>query len=244
MLVFPTLAALRRRVARPILHRLRRPLLLSRMSRASEVRIMGRRFRTDPGVFHPSYFSSSRILAERLLEEPLSGLRVLDMGTGAGPVAVAAASAGARVTACDLNPRAVALSRENSTRNGLETEVLESDLFAALSGRQFDLIAFNLPFYARDPGNFFEAAYCSGKNLDTVLRFARGCPDHLAPGGRVIVVFSEDCDHDGIVHAFTDNGLCLTDEITCRDLFEDFHVAQFRRREGPARQETPDAQSA
>jgi release factor glutamine methyltransferase len=205
-----------------------------RMGRASEVRVLGARFRTDPGVFHPSYFSSSCVLAEKLLDRSLLDLRLLDMGTGAGPVAVVAAGAGARVTACDINPRAVALARENAGRNGVQTEVLESDLFAALSGRTFDLIAFNIPFYPRDPGNHFEAAYSAGRNLETIVRFARGCSEHLAPGGRVVIVFSEDCDQCGIVQAFAGYGLCLDEETICRRLLEDFHVAWFCHDEGRA----------
>src|SRR5580700_9968377 len=135
MLVPRALAAIRRRWFRPLLHGLRRPLVLARIRRASEIRFLGHRFRTHPDVFHPSFFSSSRVLAESLLEHPVRGLRVLDMGTGAGPVAVAVGSAGAIVTACDINPRAAALALENSVLNGLRNEVLESDLFARLGGR-------------------------------------------------------------------------------------------------------------
>src|SRR5579884_2600406 len=94
-----TLAAARRRIARPLVHGLARPLVMARMARPSEVGFLGRRLRTHPDVFHPVLFRSSRVLVEHLLEQPLRGLRVLDMGTGAGPVAVVAASEGAIVTA-------------------------------------------------------------------------------------------------------------------------------------------------
>ncbi len=219
---------LRRRVARRILHGLRRPFVLRRTARAAEVLLLGCRFRTDPAVFHPLYFSSSSILAKQVLAQSVRGLRVLDMGTGAGPIAVAAASAGAQVTACDINPRAVALARENSALNGLNSEIVESDLFAELSDRQFDLICFNLPFYARDPVTPLDAAFNAGCHLETVRRFALGCTHHLDVGGRVLVLFSEDCDTERILRAFRETGFTLESTRVTRSLLEDFHVVCFR----------------
>jgi HemK-related putative methylase len=190
---------------------------------------LGHTLRTDPGVFDPIYFSSSRILAEDLLERPLQGVRLLDMGTGAGPVAVVAGAAGARVTACDINPRAVSLARENLALNRLHGEVIESDLFAALAGRRFDLICFNMPFYPRDPANYFQAAYNAGRDLETVHRFADGCGKHLEADGRVVVLFSEDSDYERVLHAFTAKGFSVESERATRRLLEDFHVAWFKR---------------
>ena len=113
------LGAVRRKIARPLLHRLRRPIVLRRIARASEVRLLGHRLRTDPDVFHPTCFSSSRLLAEHLVERPLRGRRVLDMGTGAGPIAITVAAAGAHVTACDINPAMLAVGRDRAVNRGL-----------------------------------------------------------------------------------------------------------------------------
>jgi release factor glutamine methyltransferase len=151
------------------------------------------------------------------------------MGTGAGPIAVALAAAGAVVSACDINPRAVALARANAASNGLDVEVLESDLFSAVPGRRFDLIDFNIPFYPTEPTTHFEAAFRAGKGLGTVRRFADGARDHLAEGGRVVIVFSEDCDRPEILGAFRETGFLLEYERTTRRMLEDFHVASFRR---------------
>ena len=78
------LAALRTRIARPLVHGVRRPYVLTAIAKASEVRLLGYRIRTDPDVFHPSYFSSSLILAGQIRELDLRGRRFLDMGTGTG----------------------------------------------------------------------------------------------------------------------------------------------------------------
>jgi len=223
------LGMMRRRIARPLVHGLARPVVLRRIARASEVRFLGHRLRTDPEVFHPTSFSSSRLLAEHLLERPLRALRVLDMGTGAGPIAIAAAAAGAVVTACDVNPRAVTLARANAALNGVAPEVVQSDLFAALPGRGFDVICFNIPFYARDPASPVEMAFFAGRKLETVRRFAAECARHLVAGGRVVVIFSEDCDMGEILGFFAGTGLCLESNHVKRSLLEDFHIAWFRR---------------
>jgi release factor glutamine methyltransferase len=212
-------------------HRLARPLILARIARPSEVTFAGLRLRTDPNVFHPLLFSSSSVLVRRVLARagPLRGRRVLDMGTGAGPLAVKAASLGANVTACDVNPRAVALASENCALNGVQAEVLESDLFAALAGRAFDLICFNVPFYARDAATPLQAAFCAGSGLETIRRFASGCAKHLTPGGRVVIVFSEDCDERTMVGAFEHAGVSVESRTRDCKLLEYFHVVWFRR---------------
>jgi|HubBroStandDraft_6_1064221.scaffolds.fasta_scaffold81890_2 HemK-related putative methylase len=232
MVVARMLGAVRRKIARPLLHRLRRPIVLRRIARASEVRLLGHRLRTDPDVFHPTCFSSSRLLAEHLVERPLRGRRVLDMGTGAGPIAITVAAAGAHVTACDINPRAVSLARENAAINGMSHEVVESDLFSALPDRRFDIICFNIPFYARDPVGYFETAFFAGRSLETVRRFASGCSEHLIADGRVVVIFSEDCDSEAIVRFFTGTGFCLESKHLTRSLLEHFQIAWFRRAGG------------
>ncbi len=79
--------------------------------------------------------------------------RVLDAGTGSGVIALthAAAWPEAQVEAVDISPDALALARENAARLGLAERVrfAESDLLAGVAG-EFDLIAANLPYIARD----------------------------------------------------------------------------------------------
>ena len=225
------LRALRKRVARPLVNLVRTPRVLLRTARASVVRFGAFELATDPQVFHPLCFSSSWIFTERLRRRDLRGLRVLDMGTGAGPVAVVAAARGAAVTACDINPRAVELARANLSRNGLRGEVHESDLFSALEGRVFDLICFNVPFYARDASTHYERAFFAGRGLETVRRFAAGCAAHLEETrGRVCIIFSEETDQPALFGAFEAAGFVVDDRQVNRHNLEDFHTVSLRRR--------------
>jgi release factor glutamine methyltransferase len=221
---------LRRGLCRPLFNRLYRLYVLRRIATPAETTFLGHRMVTDPEVFHPIYFLSSRILSAAVSALPLRGKRFCDMGTGSGPVALVAAAAGAAVTACDINPRAVAVAAENLRRNGLTGTVVESNLFAALAPQaRFDVIAFNLPFYPRDPQTPFEFAFYAGKNFETVRDFAAGCTQHLEPDGTVVVVFSEDSDHDRVLAIFAQAGLTAVDERVTRKFFEEFHAVCFRQ---------------
>jgi release factor glutamine methyltransferase len=74
--------------------------------------------------------------------------RVLDLGTGSGAIALAIAHEhpGARVTAVDSSPEALALARENSEELDLAIELQEGGLEAAEEG--WDLVVSNPPYVA------------------------------------------------------------------------------------------------
>jgi release factor glutamine methyltransferase len=81
-------------------------------------------------------------------------VRVLDLATGSGCVAIAIAKQRmrAQVTATDIAGAALAVARDNAKRHGVDVEFVESDWFAALPGRRFDLIISNPPYVAEgDP---------------------------------------------------------------------------------------------
>ena len=93
----------------------------------------------------------TEVVVERSLEL-IAGLRapaVLDVGTGSGAIALSIADEhpGARVTAVDSSPDALAVARDNARRLGLEqrVELAESDLLAGVSG-SFDLVVSNPPY--------------------------------------------------------------------------------------------------
>ena len=75
-------------------------------------------------------------------------LRILDLGTGTGAIALAIASEckNAEVIAVDKSTAALAVARENARRNNLQVEFIESDWFAGLVNKKFDLIVSNPPY--------------------------------------------------------------------------------------------------
>jgi release factor glutamine methyltransferase len=205
--------------------------VLWRIAAPSRASVEGLNLLTDPQVFHPRCFHSGQILVGYLRTLALNDRRFLDMGTGSGLVGLCAARLGARLTACDVNPRAVEVARENARRNAIPAEIVESNLFGALADRMFDLICFNVPFYPRAPRSAFEAAFFAGPDFATVRQFAAECSRFLAPGGSVIVIFSEDSGYHGIVSMFTAAGLQIAFENVTSRLFERFHLVRFQRRD-------------
>jgi ribosomal protein L11 methyltransferase len=68
--------------------------------------------------------ASTRLVLTLLADDPPIGLRVLDVGTGSGILAVAAARLGASVvTAVDLDPDSPAVTLSNARRNGVEDRI-------------------------------------------------------------------------------------------------------------------------
>jgi release factor glutamine methyltransferase len=91
----------------------------------------------------------TEIVVERCLAL-LAGVaapRVVDVGTGSGAIALSLARElpNAHVTATDTSADALALARENAAANGLQVELVETDLLAGLTG-PFDLVVSNPPY--------------------------------------------------------------------------------------------------
>lgn len=99
-----------------------------------------------PGVYAPQ--DDSRLLAAALSREALPPeARVLDLCTGSGLLAVAAARAGAKeVTAVDISRLAVWTARTNAALRRLPVTVRRGDLGAPVLGQRFDLVLANPPY--------------------------------------------------------------------------------------------------
>ncbi|MEP7112154.1 MAG: methyltransferase [Ilumatobacteraceae bacterium] len=191
-----TLTGARRR-AHSLLMRMYGPWATRRVRRQQAWRWRGLTLTVPTGVFHPGLFFSSGVLAAEIERRKPRDRSVLDVGCGSGVLALAAARAGAVVTAVDINARAVLATTSNAEANGLHIEVLPSDLFAALNGRRFDLIVVNPPYFAKDPVDDAERAWFAGADLGYFERFFAGLGDHLAlgpSGGTALMVLGEGCD--------------------------------------------------
>lgn len=114
--------------------------------------------------------------------------RVLDVGTGAGTIALVAAARGARhVVATDVNARAVEMARLNARMNGREITCVEGDLLAPVRGQRFDLVVSQPPFVTQPLGGATVAYLHGGDAGDEIaLRLFGDLPAALTPGGRAM----------------------------------------------------------
>ena len=170
------------------------------------------RLLTLPGVFRPP--SDSWLLVDAIREQDLAReASVLDVFTGSGVIAVAAALAGARdVTAVDISRRAVLTTRVNARLNGVRVRALRGDLFAPVAEQRFDLIVANPPYVPGKPEELpargVARAWEAGRDGRALLdRFCPGVPAHLGPGGRVLIVQSSLSGEDETLAALAEAGL-------------------------------------
>lgn len=174
-----------------------------------EAWLTGHRFRVDERVIVPRSFIAE-LLADQLapwVEDADTVSSVLDLCTGSGCLAILAAEAfgQAQVDAVDLSADALAVAALNVADYGLGERIrlVESDLFAALEGRTYDVIISNPPYVnaesvaALPPEYQAEPALALGSGsdgLDATRRILAAAPAHLNPGGVLVVEIGHNRD--------------------------------------------------
>jgi ribosomal protein L3 glutamine methyltransferase len=156
------------------------------------------RFFVDQRVIVPrSYFAE---LLENgfapWIGDPESVGTALDLCTGSGCLAILMAHAfpNATVDAIDLSAEALAVAQRNITDYALDDRVqaIESDLFATVKGKRYDLILSNPPYVTSAAMDALPAEYhhepalalaAGTDGLDVVRRILAEAREHLNPGG-------------------------------------------------------------
>lgn len=188
-----------RRFLRGFIHFFSYHLILSRRS-TRVTQAAGFRLTVRPTVFHPRYFISSECFAEFIGGLDLTGKHVVDIGTGSGILALAAARAGAEnVIATDINPNAALTAAENARANGMDGRVMAlcTNLLSALASRPlFDVILSSPPKHAGEPRNLADRGWHAGPNYRDIEALFDQSRERLKPGGRLYVMVSSDSDLD------------------------------------------------
>lgn len=131
-------------------------------------------------------------------------LKVLDVGTGSGCIAIALAVHWPALTvdAVDISPAALALARRNVERHGVGDRVrlLEADVYDGLAAARYELILSNPPYvptasmqtlpeeYRHEPALGLVAG---DDGLDIFRRLVAGAAERLTPDGVLLVEVGE-----------------------------------------------------
>lgn len=167
------------------------------------------RMTVSPAVLIPR--PETEMLVEHVIHRQRSvegggQIRVLDMCTGSGCIAVAVAKhlPMAEVIAADISEEALNVAAGNAAAHNVDNRVrcVQGDLFEAVADEQFDYIVTNPPYvssaaYATLPDNVRQyepaiALQADDDGLGVIRRIVRACAGHLRQGGQLVMEMSFD----------------------------------------------------
>lgn len=154
-----------------------------------------------PGILVPR--ADTECLVEQALLRIAStgAVRVLDLGTGSGAIALAIAHEcrQAQVFAADRSALAVAVAQANAEHLGLTLNCRESDWFSAFAGERFDVIVSNPPYIAEGDPHLaalkfepIQALAAADSGLADLREIIRQAPKHLSMNGYLLLEHGHD----------------------------------------------------
>ena len=166
-------------------------------------------FVVTPDVLIPR--PETELVVELTLKEAITtkaALKILDIGTGSGVIAIALAKElpAAEIWAVDVSAAALNIAEVNARRHGVAERVkfLDGDLFDPITelGHRFDVIVSNPPYIlskeianlGREVRDWEPKMALDGgpDGLDCYRHIIGGAHTYLAPAGRVLLEIGED----------------------------------------------------
>lgn len=178
----------------------------------------GRSFRVTPDVLDPRADTETLIEAALGLAQGREALRILDLGTGSGAIALTllAELPWATAVASDLSAAALRVAKDNAEALGVagRASFVQANWFAGIGG-SFDLIVSNPPYIrlgdiaglAADVREFDPLGALDGgpDGLEAYRRISGGAGNNLALEGRVVLEIGAE-QEDAVNELFTDQG--------------------------------------
>lgn len=164
-------------------------------------------------------------LIEYILEKfgKQKNIKLLDMGTGTGAIAIALASEKPqwKIAACDISPQAIQLAEQNSLNHQTNNiTFIQSDWFSDIQANDFNIIVSNPPYIAEDDDHLsqgdvrFEprSALTSGiTGLDDIEYLCQHAKQHLLNHGYLIIEHGYD-QQQSVKDCFIRNGFSTVEQ--------------------------------
>ncbi len=157
----------------------------------------GLMLRVTPDVLDPRPDTETLVdWALGLIPSADARLRVLDLGTGSGAIALAIKSSrpACEVHATDASPSALAVAQGNAQTLGLAVAFHEGSWWNAVPAGRFDLVLSNPPYIAEDDPHLYalvheprSALVAPEDGLGDLRCIIEGAPARLQPGGWLLL---------------------------------------------------------
>lgn len=199
-------------------------------------------FRVTPDVLIPRPETETLVLALLDRSKELPQPKILDLCTGSGCIAVAAAvqRREAQMTAVDVSAEALEIARQNVEKHKVldRIRLVQGDLFAPLDHNvRYDVIASNPPYVAEGELETLQAdvrlyeprlALAAGTDgLSVIRRLVAEAPNYLASNGTLLFEFSPE--QSSAVLEILQSNEAFTDSTIIKDLSGNPRVAVARR---------------
>lgn len=163
----------------------------------------GRDFRVTPDVLIPRRETEHVIEAALAHANAANSMRILDIGTGSGAIAVTLAlETHAHVVATDISPAALGIAANNARSLGASVALTACDLGSALADRSFDIVVSNPPYIPAVEHTTLQrevrdhepslALFGGDDGLDIYRRLIPEARRLLKPGGWIIMELGHD----------------------------------------------------
>jgi release factor glutamine methyltransferase len=147
-----------------------------------------------PGVFHPGFFYSTKLLLNYFENIDLRKKYILELGAGTGLISIYTANKGGYVTASDISLTAVYNIEKNVKMTNANVEVIHSDLFDDIPQRNYDYIVINPPYYQKTPSSEKEFAWFGGDDFQYFRKLFEQLNNNVYENTKVIMVLSDEAD--------------------------------------------------
>ena len=205
------------------------PLSKKYLSKERNYSYKGINIKVFPGVFHPGFFYSTKILLNFLEKIELNKKFILELGAGTGLISIYASKQGGFVTASDINLTSINNIEKNAELNSTKIEVIHSDLFDRVPKRKYDYIIINPPYYKKQPTTQKEFAWFCGDDFQYFRKLFTQLPNRIDRNTNVLMILSDQADIESIEHIGVANSFLMEEIFQKRTWGENHFIIKIKQ---------------